>query len=198
MQKHLKPVETKDFDQILHLDEELFSSEFQLSKEQLLSMHKIFAGGMFSLCDPGDKIIGFTLSMITDLIEDEDHSWVEETSNGRIESHNPKGSVFYLVKLAAKSKEDKKKLYQKNLSLTIDMQKKEFFAVVPLSGYHQFYDEMTAREYVQLVEYGKLEDEDVTPALESGLSVIRVIRDYFPGESRKSHSFAAYMNWKKE
>lgn len=192
----------KDLEQLVRLQKKCYPEDFLYDKELFLSHIKLFPEGAFAVTDRSGKIVASATSMIVDLVEDEDHTWLEETDNGRITSHNPKGDTLYGVNLAIdpehRGKGIGKMLYHKLFSLVSEYGLKQFFIAIRMPGYHSFYDELSPIEYLHLIEAGKFVDPDLTPAIKIGLHPYRVAREYLPFSDIESHDFVVYMEWKKE
>ncbi len=197
-----RPYKQKDLEQLVRLQKKCYPEDFLYDKELFLSHMRLFPEGTIAVEDPGGKIIASASTMIVDLVEDEDHTWLEETDNGRITSHNPDGDTLYGVNIAIDPEYRQqglgKQIYEKLFSLVKEHGLKQFFIAIRMPGYHSFYDELSPIEYLHLVEAGKIVDPDITPAIKIGLHPFRVAREYLPFSDFESHDYVVYMSWMKE
>jgi predicted amidohydrolase/GNAT superfamily N-acetyltransferase len=139
---------------------------------------KAFPAGQF-VALAGDKIIGYTNTLIVQL--DEESPWynhAEVTGYGSFSTHNPGGDTLYGADIAVhpdwQTKGVSSKLYKARKTLLKRHNLKQMVAGGRIPGYSAWRGQMTAREYVDKVVAGELTDPALNAHLKTGYQVAGV------------------------
>lgn len=191
-----------DFDELIDIQSECFPppfpSELWWNKEQLGNHVRLFPEGAICIEVDG-KLAGSITGLLVgfDPVEP-DHAWADVTDNGYIRTHKPDGDTLYIVDISVRPSFRKwglgKHLMQSMYELVIERKLTRLLGGGRMSGYHRMADRMSAKQYLQAVVAGELQDPVITFLLRCGRTPLGVVKDYLDDE--ESLNYAALMEWR--
>jgi len=147
----------------------------------------------------GARVVGFSASFVTSSRRAlRPHTFRDITANGTFGSHDPEGDTLYgaeiMVHPSLRRLGIARRFYVRRLRLARRLGLRYFVAGGRLPGFEAFARRMTAKEYVDEVVAGRLEDRVLSVQLKMGLRVRRVLPGYL--SDPRSGNFATLLVWK--
>ncbi|MEO8200009.1 MAG: GNAT family N-acetyltransferase [Gemmatimonadota bacterium] len=190
-----------DFPGIIALTGRVYPDSPPWSDRQLASHLAVFPEGQFVAEDPeSGTIIGMAASLI--IIWDDytyTDSWRDFTDTGMFTNHDPvRGRTLYgaevMVDPACQGKGIGSALYRRRRQFAEDQGVLRIRAGARLRGYHRYASTMTARDYVDQVLAGTLDDPTLGFQIRRGFHVLDVIPGYLRHDV-ESLGWAAVIEW---
>src|SRR5690606_11294749 len=128
---------------------------------------------------------GMATTMITSRSPDDDPlPWYDVIGSFGLRNHDPEGEWLYGVEIAVHPDFQRNgvagALYEARLALIDELHLEGWYAGGMLMGYDEHRDELTPRQYAELVIAGDLRDPTVTMQLHRGLEPRAIIEGYYP------------------
>ncbi len=190
-----------DFPAIIALTERVYPDSPPWSERQLASHLTVFPEGQLVAQDPqSGAIVGMAASLI--MLWDDyafTDSWRDFTDIGMFTNHDPeRGRTLYgaevMVDPAYQGKGVGSALYHRRRQLAIDLGVLRIRAGARLAGYHRYASTLTARDYVNRVLAGELDDSTLGFQIRRGFHVLDVIPGYLRHD-QESLGWAAVIEW---
>lgn len=168
--------------------------------EKLASGITVFPAGQYMALDTEhDRLIGFSSSMQIDYNPRFPlrKSWEEETADGWLTNHNPKGEWLYGVECTVhpdyRGRGIGSQLIDARYDIVRQLNLRGMVAGGVIMDYHKYADQMTASQYVTEVVAGRLYDTNLTKQLHKGFKVNGVIPEY--ADDERSLNWAVSIVW---
>jgi GNAT superfamily N-acetyltransferase len=196
--RQMKPA---DFAGVIALTEKVYPHSRPWSQEQLASHLRIFRQGQIVAEDKSTgEIVGMAASLIV-FWEDYNMatSWRDFTAHGMFTNHDPAmGRTLYgaevMVMPGRQGEGIGSRLYEARQKIAKKFGLLRIRAGARLRGYSRYASEMSAEEYVHMVEEGKIRDPTLSFQLQRGFRVLAVVRGYLR-EDPESLGYAAVIEW---
>lgn len=194
----VRPLEIKDYDQLVELQSKCFPGMKTWSREQVESQLKNFQAGQICVEFKG-KLIGSSSSLIIDFDEYGDaHSWSDISDKGMITNHDDEGDTLYGIEIMVdpeyQGMKIGRRLYKARKDLAKNLNLKRIIIGGRIPNYHKQCDKLTVHQYVEKVMSKKLHDPVLTFQLANGFVLKRIITDYLTGDS-ESRGYAILLEW---
>lgn len=168
------------------------------TEDQIRSLLARFPEGQF-VVELDGKVVASCSSMLLNMdIYTAGQSWSAITDRGYIRSHNPEGDTMYGIDIMVdpdyRGMKLSRRLYEARKKLARDMNLMRIVIGGRLPGYHKHSAEMTAREYVDRVMRKEFFDPTLTPQLQNGFMLKRLIAGYSPVDT-ESVGYATFLEW---
>jgi predicted amidohydrolase/GNAT superfamily N-acetyltransferase len=168
------------------------------SNKQFASQISRFPEGQICIEDNG-KVVAAAISLIVDYARYGDrHSYTQITGNGYITTHDPSGDTLYGVDIFVhpdyRGMRLGRRLYDARKELCEKLNLRALVAGGRIPGYQHHYQEMTPRQYVELVKTRELTDPILTFQLANDFHVRKIITGYLPDDT-ESQSYATLLEW---
>jgi GNAT superfamily N-acetyltransferase len=178
------------------------SCETCLEEEEVAEQLRRFPEGQFVAVLPeGDqlRVVGMATTMRTSYSPDlPARPWYDVIGSVRLENHEPDGDWLYGVEMAVHPAYQKlgigTKLYEARFNLVRQLGLKGWYAGGQLMGYSRYRDQMSAREYGEMVIRGGLHDPTVSMQIRRGFEPRYVIEDYM--EEEPAGNAAVHLVWR--
>lgn len=169
-----------------------------LSVEGVRLQEQLFPEGAFVVLD-GERVVGMASGIFVDYdISEPQHEMDEVVGPLGVDRHDPDGDWYYGIDIAVdpeyRGRGIAKRLYQLRKQVVIDHNKRGMIAGGVIPGYADHKKDMSAAEYVALVQRGDLRDPTLSVQIANGFEVAGVIADYLSDES--TGNFASFIVWK--
>ncbi|MFJ8244884.1 GNAT family N-acetyltransferase [Peribacillus asahii] len=191
-----------DFDELIKVQSECFpppfSEELWWNREQLNNHVTLFSEGAICV-----EVNGQLAGSLTTLCVDFDpahptHSWSEITDDGYIRNHQGNGNTLYVVDISIRPKYRKfglgKWMMLAMYQLVIEKKLDRLLGGGRIPGFKRVSGRMTAKEYVEKVLSGELNDPVISFLLKCGRTPIAVVENYL--EDDESQNYGVLMEWK--
>jgi ribosomal protein S18 acetylase RimI-like enzyme len=191
-----------DFDELIKVQSECFPPPFPeelwWNREQLNNHVTLFPEGAICV-----EVNGQLAGSLTTLCVDFDpahptHSWSEITDDGYIRNHQGNGNTLYVVDISIRPKYRKfglgKWMMLAMYQLVIEKKLDRLLGGGRIPGFKQVSDRMTAKEYVEKVLSGELNDPVISFLLKCGRTPIAIVENYL--EDDESQNYGVLMEWK--
>jgi len=144
---------------------------------------EVFPEGQLSILNGEGQLVADSTSMLVSYEKAmSPHQWSEITGHGTLETHDPRGEVFYGVDLAVAPEFQgmglAHVLYSARIALAIRMGCRFFMAGARMPGYHFASDLLSPEDYLALVERGLIFDPTLSKQLRLGFSLKGLLRNY--------------------
>ncbi len=196
----IRPLQPTDYDPIINICRTVYPTETPYTREELEDHHQVFPQGQFVAADPTNNAVAgvhFTLRlrMLDFYIDD---AWEVLTAGGTFLDHDPNGPTLYGADLMvhpnyqhhglARLLTDKARelVEQENLWRLVGASR--------LPGYAKYAATMTAHQYVEAVQQGKIFDPVLTIHLKDGWNPVRPIHGYLQHDN-ESAGWAEVIQW---
>lgn len=189
-----------DFRQVIDISERVYPED-PWTREELESHLRVFPGGQFVAVTAGEgAVVGLASSLILRWDDyDFDEDWRDYTGGGTFANHDPEGRTLYGAEVMVRPEWRRRgvgsALYDRRERLVRELDLLRIRAHARLVGYRRLADEMSAREYVDAVMSGRIDDPTLSFQLDRGFEVLAVVADYLPDDP-KSRGWAALIEWK--
>lgn len=191
-----------DFDELIKVQSECFPPPFPeelwWNREQLNNHITLFPEGAICM-----EVNGQLAGSLTTLCVDFDpahptHSWSEITDDGYIRNHQGNGNTLYVVDISIRPKYRKfglgKWMMLAMYQLVIEKKLDRLLGGGRIPGFKRVSGRMTAKEYVEKVLSGELNDPVISFLLKCGRTPIAVVENYL--EDDESQNYGVLMEWK--
>ncbi len=195
----LRPLETRDFDDLIAMQKLCFPGMETWGKDQLQSQIDHFPDGQLVIEIDG-KIAASSASLILNYHTNlEWHDWKKIADEGYIRNHAPKGDTLYGIEIMVhpdfRGMKLSRRLYDARKELCREKNLSGIIIGGRIPGYGKYADEMTAREYVDAVAESHIYDPVLTAQLANGFALQGLIPGYFPSDSA-SRGYATFLEWR--
>ena len=195
----VRPLRMDDFDAIVAMQQICFSGMTPWTREQFESQLRIFPEGQLAVEIDG-QLAATSSSLI--LVYDPDMAWFDWTKvadNGYLRNHHPKGDTLYGIEIMVhpdfRGMKLSRRLYDARKELCRERNLQRIIIGGRIPGYGKHADDMTAREYVDLVREGALFDPVLTAQMANGFALQGLIPGYFPTDEA-SRGYATFLEWR--
>lgn len=138
------------------------------------------------------KIVGYATAIIVQLEDDTQYTYPEITGAGSFSSHTPAGDTLYGADIAVhpayRGRGISKQLYKRRKQLMKRYNLRRMIAHGRIPGYSNYAGILTAQEYVDAVEQGKLQDPALNAHLMAGYQVKGILLDIVWDDSSLNHA----------
>ena len=194
----LRPLRIEDFDTLVAMQALCFPGMATWSRSQIESQLTIFPEGQLAI-EYGGELVASASSLIVDF-EDYSawHDWKEISDNGFITNHDPEGDTLYGIEIMVHPEYRGLKLARRLYAARRDLARRFNLARSIVGGripnYHEWADELSAREYAERVIEGQIFDPVLTTQTANGFVLKRLIPNYFPADEA-SRGYATFLEW---
>ncbi|MEZ4235036.1 MAG: GNAT family N-acetyltransferase [Myxococcota bacterium] len=126
------------------------------------------------------------------------HDWLAVSAQGTISNHDPDGDTLYGIEIQVdpefRGMRLARRLYDRRKQLCREKNLARIVIGGRIPGYSKVQGEMTAREYVEAVQSGRLYDPVLTTQLANGFLLRRLIPDYLASDE-DSAGYATELEW---
>ncbi|WP_373868073.1 GNAT family N-acetyltransferase [Halobacillus andaensis] len=198
---HIRNYEEKDFLRLIEVQKKAFPPPFPSKlwwdEDQLRDHVSIFPEGCICIEVEGE-VAGSMTAMKTNIDDQTDHTWDEVTGGGTMRTHNPEGSVLYVVDIcvdpAYRSLGLGGQLTQAMYETVVHFHLDRLIGGARMPNYHKHKHELSPEEYVNLVLKNELKDPVLTFLFKAGRSPVRPIAKYIDDE--ESAHYGLLTEWK--
>ncbi len=194
----VRPLCMDDFDRIVALQLKCFPGMKPWTREQMESQLTIFPEGQICVENAG-SIVASSSSLMLDFAMYADwHNWREISDAGYIRNHNPEGNTLYGIEIMVdpefRGMRLARRLYDARKKLAREKNLMRIVLGGRIPGYHQYKDQMTARQYVDKIINKQLVDPVLTAQLSNGFVLVRLLKAYLEPD-RESQGYATLLEW---
>jgi len=187
-----------DFDALVEMQALCFPGMQTWSRAQIESQLETFPDGQLAVEYEGE-LVASASSLIVDFDDySEWHNWQEIADNGYIRNHDPNGDTLYGIEIMVHPEYRGLKLARRLYAARRDIARRYNLArsIVGgrIPGYHEWADELSAREYAERVVEGQIYDPVLTTQTANGFVLKQLIPNYFPSDDA-SRGFATFLEW---
>ncbi|MFQ3576677.1 MAG: GNAT family N-acetyltransferase, partial [Cytophagales bacterium] len=163
------------------------------SKKELSAQISKFPEGQICIEDNG-KVVAVALSIIVKYSDFGDsHTYSEITGNGSFDTHNPDGDTLYgtdvFVHPEYQGMRLGRRLYDARKELCENLNLRAIIAGGRIPGYIEYADELSPRQYIDMVKSREIYDPILTFQIANDFHVRKIITNYMP-EDEDSKFFA--------
>lgn len=194
----LRQITAEDFEALVELQQLCFPGMKPWERKQIESQIRIFPEGQLCIEYEG-KVVASASSLVVDFDGYEDwHNWQSIAANGYITNHDPEGDTLYGIEIMVhprfRGMRLARRLYdaRKDLARSMDLARIIIGGRIP--GYGKHADEMTARQYVEMVMRRGTYDAVLTTQVANGFVLKELIPNYFPADA-DSRGYATHLEW---
>jgi predicted amidohydrolase/GNAT superfamily N-acetyltransferase len=167
-------------------------------REQIESQVQTFPEGQLAIEYEG-QLVATASSLIVDFEDySEWHAWKEIADNGFIRNHDPAGDTLYGIEIMVhpefRSLKLARRLYEgrRDVARSFNLARSIIGGRIP--NYHEWADELTARQYAERVIEGQIYDPVLTTQTANGFVLKQLIPGYFPTD-KASKGYATFLEW---
>jgi len=147
----------------------------------------------------GGRLVGTSSTLIVDLEAlREVHTFKEAADGGYITKHDLEGDSLYGIDIAVdpefRGLRLARRLYDARKEIAARRGLKRMLIAGRIPNYHRHQAKLTPEQYVEKVRKKELRDPVVTAQLANRFRILRVLRDYLPGD-KESCGHAVLMEW---
>jgi len=168
----LRPLRIEDFDALVAMQAECFPDMATWKRDQIESQLAQFPEGQLAIEYEG-RLVATASSLIVDFEDySEWHAWKEIADNGYIRNHDPDGDTLYGIEIMVhpdfRGLKLARRLYagRRDLARRFNLARSIVGGRIP--GYHEWKDELTAREYAERVIEGQIHAPVLTTQTANG------------------------------
>jgi GNAT superfamily N-acetyltransferase len=194
----VRPARVTDYAAIRALQRHGHSNGTEYSLPQLESQRHAFPEGQL-VAERDGQVVGAASSLVVqwdDYVLDP--TWKSVTGDGYFSTHDTAGRTLYgaevVVDLARRGAGVGRALFQAQRRLCRKLNLRRIISALPLSGYHEFRDQMPPELYAQRVIWGDIPDAELRLQMSQGFQYCGIIRNYLP-EDAPSGGNAALVVW---
>ena len=194
----LRPLVIEDYDALVRMQALCFPGMATWGRDQIESQLTHFPEGQLAIEYEGE-LVATASSLIVDF-EDYSawHNWKEISNNGYITNHNPEGDTLYGIEIMVHPEFRGLKLARRLYAARRDLARRFNLARSIVGGripnYHEWADELSAREYAERVIEGQIYDPVLTTQTANGFVLKQLIPNYFPSDTA-SRGYATFLEW---
>lgn len=183
----IRPRRPEDIPAVIELMKQVYVAphgpEAVWPAETLKHHFEVFPEGQLSIVNAEGRLVADSTAMMVSYEKAmSPHRWSDITGHGTLDSHDPKGEVFYGVDLAVEPEFQgmglAHYLYAARIALAIRLGCRFFVAGARMPGYHLASDLLSPEDYLALVERGLIFDPTLSKQLRLGFSLQGLLRDY--------------------
>ncbi len=168
------------------------------SKAQIERLLQLFPEGQIGIFVDG-KVAACALSIIVDYDAFGDkHNYRQITGSYSFSTHDPEGDVLYGIDVFVhpdyRGMRLGRRLYDARKELCEKLNLRAIVAGGRIPGYHNYAEQMSAREYISRVKRKDLFDPTLTFQLSNDFHIKRVLKNYLSGDAQ-SHEYATLLEW---
>lgn len=187
-----------DFDDIVAMQVKCFPGMQAWKREQIESQLAHFPEGQLCVEYQG-RLVASSCSLIVDFnLYSEWHDWKAIADNGFIRNHDPRGDTLYGIEIMVdpefRGLKLARRLYDARKELCRERNLARIIIAGRIPGYGKHAEEMSAREYAEMVTTKALVDPVLTTQISNGFVLKGLIPNYFPSDS-ESRGWAAFLEW---
>lgn len=195
----VRPLRIEDWEALVVIQNKCFPGLECWTREQIESQLKLFPEGQIVVESDG-KVVASSNSLLLNYDDDmEWHNWKKISDSGRITNHVPDGDTMYGIEIMVdpefRGMRLSRRMYDARKELCRQRNVARIVIGGRLPGYHQYADEMTAREYIERVVEKAIFDPVLTAQISNGFSVQGLIENYLPAD-KESCGYATFLEWK--
>ncbi|MCW5771195.1 MAG: GNAT family N-acetyltransferase [Rhodospirillaceae bacterium] len=189
-----------DIPAVVDLTARVYGDIGSYSPEMILGQLTSFPEGQF-VAEYEGKIVGYCATeRIAEAAAMRDHTWREITGNGFASRHDPNGDYLYGIEMSVDRKfrglRIGQRLYTVRKRLCEELRLRGIVFGGRLPGLSRRIRQVgTAEAYVEKVLAGTLRDATMTFQLRNGFEFVRLLKNYFPGDT-ESLGYAALLQWR--
>ncbi len=194
----LRPLRIEDFDALVEMQASCFPGMATWGRDQIESQLEVFPAGQLAIEYEGE-LVASASSLIVDFEDYSDwHAWKEIADNGYIRNHDPRGDTLYGIEIMVhpdyRGLKLARRLYggRRELARRFNLARSIVGGRIP--SYHEWADELTAREYAERVIEGQIYDPVLTTQTANGFVLKQLIPNYFPSDEA-SRGYATFLEW---
>ncbi|MCP3025922.1 GNAT family N-acetyltransferase [Halobacillus sp. A5] len=198
---HIRNYEEQDFSRLIEVQKKAFPppfpSDLWWDEEQLYNHISIFRDGCICIEVEGE-IAGSMTAMRTEINENTHHTWEEVTAGGTMRTHNPNGSVLYVVDIcidpAYRSLGLGSQLTQAMYETVVHYKLDRLMGGARMPAYHKYKNDLTPEEYVNLVLKNEITDPVLTFLFKAGRSPVCPMAEYI--DDKESCNYGLITEWR--
>lgn len=194
----MRPLVIEDFDALIEMQLLCFPGMQTWARAQIESQLNIFPAGQLAVEFEG-RLVASASSLIVDSEDfSEWQDWKEIADNGYIRNHDPEGDTLYGIEIMVhpdyRGVKLARRLYEarRELARRFNLARSIIGGRIP--NYHEWADELTAREYAERVVEGQIYDPVLTTQTANGFVLKQLIPNYFPSDVH-SRGYATFLEW---
>lgn len=194
----LRPLVIDDYPALVEMQAQCFPGMQTWAREQIVSQLDVFPEGQLAIEYEGE-LVATASSLIVDFEDySEWHAWKEIADNGFIRNHDVDGDTLYGIEMMVhpdyRGLKLARRLYagRRDLARRFNLARSIVGGRIP--GYHDWADELTAREYAERVIDGQIYDPVLTTQTANGFVLKQLIPSYFPSDEA-SRGYATFLEW---
>ncbi len=196
----VRPTTISDVPALLALQKRVYPTIAPWKSEQLVRQLTMFPQGQL-VAVRGEQLLGCASSLV--ILWDEwadEHTWMEITSAGTFQAHNPHGFTLYgaevFVDPDTRGQSVGHLLYEGRRKVCKQLNMRRIIACGRLPGYQALADQMSVELYAKKVLWGDLQDPVLSFQLREGFRYCGIMSGYLPedGESGGHASLIAWIN----
>lgn len=200
MQVDIRRLTLDDYDKLIEVMKKSYPEmrDDVWDKRNIQKLTSIFPDGQLCVTVDG-QVAAACLSIIVqyELYGDE-HTYAEITGDGSFNTHYNSGNVLYGIEMFVdpeyRALRLGRRLYDARKELCENLNLKSIVIGGRIPFYHQYKDELTARQYIQKVRKKEIYDPVLTFQLSNSFQPIRILQNYLPGDT-SSQENAVLMEW---
>ncbi len=194
--RHLRKSDFKDVEEIMNMV--FFDMGGSWSKSEFTSMVSRFPDGQICIEDKG-KVVAAALTMIVDYSKfGDNHTYRDIVGDGHFKNHDPNGDYLYGIDVFVhpeyRGMRLGRRLYDARKELCENLNLKGILIGGRIPGYQEYHDEMTPKQYIQMVKSKEIYDPVLTFQLSNEFHPRKLLKNYMPSDD-ESKSFAVLMEW---
>ncbi len=187
-----------DFDDLVAMQKKCFAGMQPWVRDQIESQLRVFPEGQLGV-EYNGRLVASSSCLMVDFSHYTDwHNWKAIADNGYITNHDPNGDTLYGIEIMVdpdfRGLKLSRRLYDARKELCRERNIARIMIAGRIPGYGKYADEMSAREYVEMVMSKGLVDPVLTAQTANGFVLKGLIPNYFPGDS-ESRGYAAFLEW---
>lgn len=195
---HLRPLTIDDFAALVEIQARCFPGMKTWERDQIQSQVSRFPEGQMGIEIDG-RLVASASSLVVNAGDySEWHDWRVIADNGYIRNHDPKGDTLYGIEIMVDPEFRGLKLSRRLYDARKDLCRERNLARVMIAGripgFHSHADDMSAREYVELVMNKSLVDPVLTAQVSNGFVLKGLIPNYLPSD-KESCGYAVFLEW---
>lgn len=177
----VRPTLSVDMDAVMEVEMSAWPGSLQAPTAKFMNRLNLFPQG-FKCAVQGEKIVGFTTSMITEYDPSTPKTWDGITAYGTCENHDPNGDVLYVVSVAVHQEFQGlgigSKLVQSQIAFAREQKLSKLILGARIPGYH-LHQHLDAATYIlQKDANGEPLDPELRFYTRQGLSITTLVPEF--------------------